>query len=59
MNNDTKISLMAGAVEELYYLVDNKIIELQNELLEVEEPEEILTEIREYRRIRNRLFNYL
>jgi len=59
MNNDTKISLMAGAVEELYYLVDNKIIELQNELLEVEELEEILTEIREYRRIRNRLFNYL
>lgn len=59
MNNDTTINLMAGAVYELHALVDTKIIELKNELLEVDETEEILTEIRQFRAIRNRLANYL
>ena len=59
MNNDITIPLMAGAVYDLHALVDDKIIELKNELLEVSEPDEILAEIRQYRAIRNRLANYL
>ena len=58
-SNDTIIPLMAGALYDLHDLVDNKMIELEKELLEVEEPEEILSEIRHFRAIRNRLANYL
>ena len=58
-NNDTVIPLMAGALYDLHDLVDTKMEELQKELLEVEEPEEILAEIRQFRAIRNRLSNYL
>jgi len=58
-NNDTVIPLMAGALYDLHDLVNDKMEELQKELLEVEEPEEILAEIRHFRAIRNRLSNYL
>jgi len=58
-NNDTVIPLMAGALYDLHDLVNIKMEELQKELLEVEEPEEILAEIRHFRAIRNRLSNYL
>ena len=50
---------MAGALYDLHDLVDNKMLELEKELLEVEEPVEILSEIRHFRAIRNRLANYL
>jgi len=58
-SNDTVIPLMAGALYDLHDLVDNKMLELEKELLEVEEPVEILSEIRHFRAIRNRLANYL
>ncbi len=58
-NNDTVIPLMAGALYDLHDLVNDKMEELQKELLEVEEPEEILAEIMHFRAIRNRLSNYL
>ena len=58
-NNDTVIPLMAGALYDLHDLVNDKIEELKKESCEVEEPEEILTEIRHFRAIRNRLANYL
>ncbi len=58
-NNDTVIPLMAGALYDLHDLVNDKMEELQKELLEVEEPEEILAEISQFRAIRNRLANYL
>tara|TARA_B110000977_G_C10881259_1_gene417587 strand:+ start:281 stop:484 length:204 start_codon:yes stop_codon:yes gene_type:complete len=58
-NNDTLIPLMAGALYDLHDLVNDKIEELKKESCEVEEPEEILTEIRHFRAIRNRLANYL
>ena len=58
-NNDTVIPLMAGALYDLHDLVNDKMEELQKELLEVEEPEEILVEIMHFRAIRNRLSNYL
>ena len=58
-NNDTVIPLMAGALYYLHDLVNTKIEDLQKELLEVEEPQEILAEIRHFRAVRNRLSNYL
>ena len=58
-NNDTVIPLMAGALYDLHDLVNDKVEELKKESCEVEEPEEILSEIRHFRAIRNRLANYL
>ena len=58
-NNDTVIPLMAGALYDLHYLVNDKVEELRKESCEAEEPEEILAEIRHFRAIRNRLSNYL
>ena len=58
-SNDTVIPLMAGALYDLHDLVNDKVEELKKESCEVEEPEEILSEIRHFRAIRNRLANYL
>jgi hypothetical protein len=58
-SNDTVIPLMAGALYDLHDLVNDKVEELKKESCEVEEPKEILSEIRHFRAIRNRLANYL